>query len=156
MKKVEQSELEQKILDQFLSGKNLFGEDGALAPLLKNVLDKALQAEMENHLNESERSSGNKRNGLKTKTVKSSLGNFELEVPQDRNSNFEPEIVKKRQTVLADQLADKIIGLYGLGMSYRDISSHIKEMYDTEISHSVLSQITDRIIPEIKQCKIVL
>jgi len=151
MKKVEQSELEQKILDQFLSGKNLFGEDGALAPLLKNVLDKALQAEMENHLNESERSSGNKRNGLKTKTVKSSLGNFELEVPQDRNSNFEPEIVKKRQTVLADQLADKIIGLYGLGMSYRDISSHIKEMYDTEVSHSVLSQITDRIIPEIKQ-----
>ncbi len=151
MKKVEQSELEQKILDQFLSGKNLFGEDGALAPLLKNVLDKALQAEMENPLNESERSSGNKRNGLKTKTVKSSLGNFELEVPQDRNSNFEPEIVKKRQTVLADQLADKIIGLYGLGMSYRDISSHIKEMYDTEVSHSVLSQITDRIIPEIKQ-----
>ncbi|NGZ89400.1 IS256 family transposase [Psychroflexus maritimus] len=151
MKKVEQSELEQKILDQFLSGKNLFGEDGALAPLLKNVLDKALQAEMENHLNESERSSGNKRNGLKTKTVKSSLGNFELEVPQDRNSNFEPEIVKKRQTVLADQLADKIIGLYGLGMSYRDISSHIKEMYDTEVSHSVLSQITDRIIPEIKR-----
>jgi transposase-like protein len=151
MKKVEQSEFEKKVLDQFLSGKNLFGEDGALAPLLKNVLDKALQAEMENHLDESERSSGNKRNGKKTKTVKSSLGNFELETPQDRQSSFEPEIVKKRQTILADQLADKIIGLYGLGMSYRDICTHIKEIYDTEISHTVLSQITDRIIPDIKQ-----
>lgn len=89
MKKVEPSEFEKKVLDQFLSGKNLFGEDGAIALLLKNVLYKALQAEMENHLNESERSSGNKRNGLKIKTVKSSLGNFELEVSQDRNSNFE-------------------------------------------------------------------
>ena len=151
MKKVKQSEFEKKVVDQFLSGKNLFGEDGALAPLLKNVLDKALQVEMENHLDESERSSGNKRNGIKTKTVKSSLGNFELETPQDRNSSFEPEIVKKRQIILADQLSDKIIGLYGLGMSYRDISAHIKEMYDTEISHTVLSEITDRIIPDIKE-----
>jgi len=57
-------------------------------------------------------------------------------------------LVKKRQTILADNLSDKIIGLYGLGMSYRDISSHIKEMYDTDISHTVLSQITDQIIPE--------
>ncbi|MEW7281373.1 transposase [Aquimarina sp. 2201CG1-2-11] len=52
--------------------------------------------------------------------------------PTDRQSNFEPDLVKKRQTILADNLSDKIIGLYGLGMSYRDISSHIKEMYDTE------------------------
>src|SRR5690606_17958638 len=62
----------------------------------------------------------------------------------------EPEIIKKRQTILADTLSEKIIGLYGLGMSYRDICSHIKEMYDTEISHSVLTEITDRIIPDIK------
>ena len=59
-------------------------------------------------------------------------------------------MVKKRQTILADSLSDKIIGLYGLGMGYRDIAAHIKEMYDTEISHTVLSEITDRVIPEVK------
>lgn len=106
---------------------------------------------MEAHLGELERSRGNKRNGKGKKTVKSSFGSFEIETPQDRHSSFEPEIIKKRQTVLADQLADKIIGLYGLGMSYRDISSHIKEMYDTDLSHTVLGQITDRVIPELKQ-----
>ena len=69
----------------------------------------------------------------------------------DRQSNFEPQIVKKRETVLADNLAPKIIGLYGLGMSFRDISSHIKEMYDVEISHDTLSEITDRVIPMVKE-----
>lgn len=150
MNKQEQTEFEKKVLDQFMSGKSLFGKDGAFAPMLKNVLEKALSAEMESHLDDNERLRGNKRNGNGKKTIKSSLGSFDIETPQDRHSNFEPEIVKKRQTILADNLSDKIIGLYGLGMSYRDISSHIKELYDTDISHSVLSQITDKIIPEVK------
>ena len=93
---------------------------------------------------------GNKRNGKGKKTIKSGYGTFDIDTPQDRQSSFEPELVKKRQTILADNLSDKIIGLYGLGMSYRDISSHIKEMYDTDISHTVLGQITDRIIPDVK------
>ncbi len=150
MRKEEQSEFEKKVLDQFISGKNLFGKDGAFAPMLKNVIEKALEAEMEGHLDESERSAGNKRNGKGKKTIKSGFGTFDIETPQDRQSSFEPELVKKRQTILADNLSDKIIGLYGLGMSYRDISSHIKEMYDTDISHTVLSQITDKIIPDVK------
>lgn len=149
-KNKEVSELEKQILDQFMSGQNLFGEGGALAPMLKNVIEKALEAEMEAHLDEQERSKGNKRNGKGKKTLKSRFGSFDIDTPEDRQSSFEPALVKKRQTILADQLSDKIIGLYGLGMSYRDISSHIKEMYDTEISHTVLSQITDRIIPEVK------
>lgn len=146
----EQQALEKKAIEQFMSGKSLFGKDGAFAPMLKNFIEKALEAEMDSHLGEAERSKGNKRNGKSKKTVKSGVGTFELETPTDRQSNFEPDLVKKRQTILADNLSDKIIGLYGLGMSYRDISSHIKEMYDTEISHTVLSQITDRIIPDIK------
>ncbi len=150
MKTTAQTELERKVLDQFMSGKNLFGKDGAFAPMLKNVIEKALEAEMEGHLDEKERSGGNKRNGRGKKTVKSGFGTFDIDTPQDRQSNFEPELVKKRQTILADNLSEKIIGLYGLGMSYRDISSHIKEMYDTDISHTVLSQITDRIIPDVK------
>jgi len=142
--------IEEKALQQFKSGKSLFGKDGAFAPLLKNFIEKALEAEIEEHLSDEERSKGNKRNGKGRKTIKSSAGSFEIETPQDRHSSFEPELIKKRQTILAESLEEKIIGLYGLGVSYRDISRHIKEMYDTEISHTVLSQITDKIIPEIK------
>lgn len=121
-----------------------------MPPMLKNVIEKALEAEMDGHLDEGERAKGNKRNGKGKKTLKSGFGTFDIDTPQDRQSSFEPELVKKRQTILADNLSDKIIGLYGLGMSYRDISAHRKEMYDTDISHTVLSQITDRIIPDVK------
>jgi transposase-like protein len=150
MKQEELQNLEKKALDQMLSGKSLFGKDGAFAPLLKSFIEKALEAEMDGHLDESERSKGNKRNGKGKKALKTGVGTFDIETPADRHSTFEPELVKKRQTILADNLSEKIIGLYGLGMSLRDISSHIKEMYDTDISHTILSQITDRIIPDVK------
>ncbi len=133
-----------------MSGKSLFGRDGAFVPMLKNFIEKALESEMEGHLDEQERSKGNKHNDKGKKTVKSGFGTFDIETPQDRHSSFEPELVKKRQSILAENLSDKIIGLYGLGVSYRDISSHIKERYDTEISYTVLSPITDRIIPDVK------
>lgn len=150
MTQKEQELLEKKALDQLLSGKSLFGKEGAFAPMLKSFLEKALEAEMENHLSLSDSGDKNKRNGKGKKTVKSGLGTFEIQTPTDRNSSFEPVIIKKRQTILAENLSEKIIGLYGLGMGLRDISSHIKELYDTDISHTVLSQITDKIIPDIK------
>tara|TARA_A200000113_G_C8841069_1_gene346902 strand:- start:325 stop:1554 length:1230 start_codon:yes stop_codon:yes gene_type:complete len=150
MTQKEQELLEKKALDQLLSGKSLFGKEGAFAPMLKSFIEKALEAEMENHLSSEISDIKNKRNGKGKKTIKSGLGTFEIQTPTDRNSSFEPELVKKRQTILAENLSEKIIGLYGLGMGLRDISSHIKEMYDTDISHTVLSQITDKIIPEIK------
>jgi len=143
--------LKKKALEQFKTGQPLLGKDGAFAPLLKGFLESALQAEMEEHLDESERLKGNRKNGTSKKLLKSSEGTFELETPRDRESGFEPEIVKKRETILADNLEKKIIGMYGLGMSLRDISGHIKEMYDTEISAATLSSITDRIIPQIKE-----
>lgn len=150
MKQEELQSLEKKALDQMLSGKSQFGKDGAFAPLLKSFIEKALEAEMDSHLDDSERSKGNKRNGKGKKSLKTGIGTFDIETPSDRQSSFEPELVKKRQTILADNLSEKIIGLYGLGMSLRDISGHIKEMYDTDISHTILSQITDRIIPDVK------
>ena len=150
MTQTEQELLEKKALDQLLSGKSLFGKEGAFAPMLKSFIEKALEVEMENHLSLIEPGEKNKRNGKGKKTIKSGLGTFEIQTPTDRNSSFEPEIIRKRQTILAENLSEKIIGLYGLGMSLRDISSHIKEMYDTDISHTVLSQITDKIIPDIK------
>jgi putative transposase len=143
-----QKDLEKKALDQLLSGESLFGKDGAFAPMLKSFIEKALEAEMNAHLSDS--SVKNKRNGKGKKVLKTNIGSIEIETSADRNSTFEPTIVKKRQTILADNLSEKIIGLYGLGMSLRDISNHIKEMYDMDISHTVLSEITDKIIPEVK------
>jgi putative transposase len=138
-------------LEQLRNGKSLTSKGGAFAPILKEFLETALEAEMQEHLSEAERAQGNKRNGKGLKTMKTIDGEFVIETPQDRNSTFSPEIVKKRETILADNLADKIIGLYGLGMSFRDISSHIEEMYDVCISHSTLSEITERIIPKVKE-----
>jgi len=150
MTQKELDQLQEKALAQLKSGESLFGKEGAFAPMLQGFIQAALEAEMDAHLDAEQREGGNKRNGKGRKTIKSSAGSFEIETPQDRQSSFDPQLIKKRETVLADSLADKIIGLYGLGMSLRDISSHIKEMYDTELSHTVLSQITDRIIPEVK------
>ena len=143
------SELEKKALNQFMRGDNLFVKGGAFAPLLQRFLDHALEAEMEEHLS-SEEESSNKRNGKRSKQITSSVGTFEITTPQDRNSSFKPEIIKKRQRILADGLSDKIIGMYGLGLSYKDIQSHIKEVYDSDVSTSVLQDITDQIIPDIK------
>ncbi len=146
----ELSALQSKALEQLKNGQSLTGKDGAFAPLLKQFIESALEAEMEAHLDESERLSGNKRNGKRSKTLKTSLGELSIQTPTDRQSNFEPQLVKKRETILLDSLASKIIGLYGKGMSLRDISSWISEMYDMEISATTLSQVTDRVIPEVK------
>ena len=123
-RKMTQEELDQlqgKALEQFKNGKLLFGKEGAFAPMLKQFLEAALEAEMEEHLDEVQRGEGNKGNGKGSKTIRSSTGTFEIDTPQDRQSNFEPQIVKKRETILADNLQDKIIGLYGLGMSRPEI-----------------------------------
>lgn len=147
--------MQAKALDQLRKGQSLTGKDGAFAPLLKQFLELALEAEMNGHLDDIERGKGNKRNGRGTKTLKTIDGEITIETPQDRQSSFTPQIVKKRETVLAENLAPKIIGLYGLGMSFRDIASHIEEMYDVEVSHNTLSEITERVIPMVKewQCR---
>src|SRR5690606_5679062 len=95
--------LKKKALEQFKTGKSLFSKGGAFAPMLKEFLEEALEAEMEEHLSQ-EGSEGNKRNGKGVKTVKSNLGEVTIQTPQDRHSSFEPEIVKKRQRILADNL----------------------------------------------------
>ena len=88
--------LKKKALEQFKRGEPLLGKNGAFAPLLKEFLESALDAEVEEHLDEGERNRGNRRNGKSKKIVKSSDGSFELETPRDREGTFEPEIVKKR------------------------------------------------------------
>lgn len=141
----------QKLREQFRSGKSLFSKGGAFAPLLQEMLNSMLEGEMDAHLDEEERSVGNRRNGKSSKLLKTSAGTIEVDTPRDRLSSFDPEIVRKRETIMAQSLEDKIIGLYGLGTSLRDISSHIKETYDTDISATTLSSITDKVIPLVKE-----
>src|SRR5690606_16274903 len=109
--------MQERALRQLRSGESLYGKDGAFAPLLKRFLEAALDAEMESHLDEVERTGGNCRNGKSSKQVRTAAGTIELDTPRDRRSSFEPQLVKKRETVLADSLEKKIIGMYGLGIS---------------------------------------
>lgn len=149
--KFDYEELKRKTLEQLRSGKSLFGKDGAFAPLLKDILEAALEGEMEVHLDDEQRANGNRKNGKNRKRLKTADGTIDLETPRDRASSFEPQIIKKRETILAESLENKIIGMYGHGMSLRDISTHIKDMYDTEISAATLSTITDKVIPLVKE-----
>lgn len=141
----------QKLREQFRTGKSLFSKGGAFAPLLQEMLNSMLEGEMDGHLDQEERSTGNRRNGKSSKLLKTSAGTIEVDTPRDRLSSFEPEIVRKRETIMAQSLEDKIIGLYSLGTSLRDISAHIKETYDTDISATTLSSITDKVIPLVKE-----
>lgn len=151
MEKTEFEQMRDKALDQLMKGQSLTGKDGVFAPLLQQFLESALEAEMNTHLSEQERESGNKRNGKGSKRLKTMSGEVILTTPEDRKSTFAPQIVKKRETVLADNLAPQIIGLYSKGMSFRDISDHIQQMYDVEVSHATLSEITERVIPQVKE-----
>jgi len=144
-------EAKQKVKEQLRSGKSLFSKGGAFAPLLQEMLNSILEGELEGHLDEEERSTGNRKNGKSSKQLRTSAGSIEINTPRDRLGSFEPAMVKKRETIMAESLEDKIIGLYSVGMSLRDISSHIKETYDTDISAATLSSITDKIIPLVKE-----
>lgn len=143
--------VKKKTLEQLRSGKSLFGKGGAFAPMLKDFIESALQAEMEEHLDDEQRLNGNRKNGHGAKQLKTAEGTIDLVTPRDRSGEFEPQIVRKRETILAESLEQKIIGLYGRGMSLRDISAHIKEMYDTDISAATLSAITDKVIPLVEE-----
>ena len=143
-------QMKKEALQQFKEGKSVFRKGGAFAPLIQEVVEAALEAEIGHFFTEDERAGGNKRNGKKSKTIKSTDGSFRIQTPQDRQSNFEPQIVKKRQTIIADNMQDKIIALYALGMGFREISQHIEDIYGTKISHTLLSQITDRVMPALQ------
>lgn len=141
-----------EVLEQFKSGKNLTGKDGLLAPLIKQLTEAALEAEVESHIaNDVLSGKKNRKNGVNKKKIKDlSNGSFELETPRDRNGTFEPQIVKKHQTTISNEIEEKILSMYGLGMSYSDISSHIEEIYQISISTATISTITDKIIDKVK------
>lgn len=125
----------------------------ALKDLLGDTIQQMLEAEMDNHLGYEpyERSdSPNSRNGKKSKTIRSKYGEMDIDVPQDRESSFEPKIVKKRHKDISG-IDDKIISMYAKGMTTRQISEQIEDIYGFEISEGMVSDITDRLLPEIEQ-----
>ncbi len=138
----------EEALAKLKAGQPITGEDGVLTPLLKQMAEALLQGEVDAHL-ESDLEP-NRRNGKSRKQVKSGSGSFELETPRDRAGTFDPQLVKKNQTTLGHEIEEKILGLYGLGNSYRDIADHLKELYGIEVATGTISAITDKIIPVVK------
>ena len=149
-KDLDANALFQQALEALQSGKSLEGADGALTPLIKRLVEASLEGEMDAHIGENR---PNRRNGKGRKTVKTSQGNVEIETPRDREGTYDPMLLPKRQRTLGPSLDKKIIGLYGLGMSYKDISDHILEMYGMELSKAQLTAITDKVWPEIDELR---
>lgn len=147
-KKSDADKLFEEALESLKSGKPLEGSDGALTPLIKHLVEASLEGELDSHLNESR---PNRRNGKGKKRIKTSHGDVDIETPRDRDSSYTPILLPKRSRSLGPSLDNKIISLYGLGMSYKDISEHIEEMYGMDLSKSQISHITDKVWPEIDQ-----
>ena len=139
--------------EQLRTGKPLFGKEGALAPMLERILNAALEGEMDAHLSDESRESGNRRNGKMSKTVQTQYGEVTVETPRDRDGSFDPQTVRKRETILAEGMADQIIGMYAFGTSTREISSYFEREFNTRLSAETISAITDRVLPEIKEWK---
>ena len=132
------------------AGKSIGGANGALGSLIKQLTEAALAAEIDSHLAQD---LNNRRNGYSSKTMKSDHGTFELDVPRDRNGNFEPEIVKKNQTTMTSEIEDKILSLFALGNSYSQIVKHIEDIYGVGFSKASISAVTDKIIPMLNKWK---
>ena len=150
--------IRKEIVDELLAGyskpEDLIGPDGLLKQLTAALVERALNAELSEHLGYEKnspagRGSGNNRNGTSSKTLKTDKGELPIEVPRDRNGSFEPVLVKKHQTHF-DGFDDKILSMYARGMSVRDIQQHLKELYGTEVSPDLISRVTDAVLDEVK------
>lgn len=153
--------IREEVLDELLGSKevktqgDLFGKDGILKQLSKQLMERLLEAEMTNHLGYTKHAieghnGGNSRNGKTKKTVKTGNGDIEIAVPRDRESEFEPILVEKRKSHLKG-LDDQILSLYAKGMTVRDIHDHLSELYGTEISRDLISTITDAVLEDVTE-----
>ena len=142
-----------ELLDELLKqGRTADDVNGLLQQITKAVLERALQGELTEHLGYGKHdpagnNSGNSRNGATRKTLKGDFGEIELETPRDRNGEFEPQLIKKNQTRWSG-FDDKILSMYARGMTTREIQGHLEEMYQVEVSPSLISEVTDGVIEE--------
>ena len=153
-KRVVPKELIDSLLAGYKKPEDLIGENGLLKQLTKLLVEKALDAEMTEHLEHNKNHPiqnllGNARNGKSKKTLKGDFGELPIEVPRDRQGSFEPQLIPKHQTRWTG-FDDKILSLYARGMTVREIQSHLEEMYGTEVSPTLISSVTDAVIEEVK------
>jgi putative transposase len=146
-----------KLLEGYQTPEDLVGKNGLLKQLTKALIERALNAELTHHLGYAKndpdghgRDSGNARNGTSRKKLKGDFGQIDIEVPRDREAEFEPQIVGKHQRRF-DGFDDKILSMYARGMSTREIQGHLKEIYGVEISPSLISEVTDAVVEEVQQ-----
>ena len=139
----------EKAITGLRSGKDLVGNEGVLMPLIKQLTEAAITAELEHHLTNNDEP--NRKNGKTSKTVKTGSGHFELDTPRDRAGSFEPQLVKKNQTHLTPEIDRKILSLFSHGMSYRDIQYHLQDLYGVEISTGAMTAVTDALVPQLNE-----
>ena len=142
-----------KLLGDYKKPEDIIGENGLLKQLTKALLERAMQAEMSEHLGYGKHdpaghNSGNSRNGKTTKTLKGDFGEMPLETPRDRSGSFEPKMVAKGQTRFTG-FDDKILSMYARGMSTREITGHLEEIYGVEVSPTLISNVTDAVKEEV-------
>ena len=147
-------ELLSGLLANYKKPEDLIGENGLLKQLTKLLVEKALDAELAEHLGHGKNEpvaneAGNTRNGKSRKTLKGEFGELPIEVPRDRHGTFEPQLIPKHQTRWAG-FDEKILSLYARGMTVREIQAHLEEMYGTEVSPTLISSITDAVAEEVK------
>ncbi|KKW48566.1 transposase, partial [Xanthomonas citri pv. fuscans] len=147
-------ELLSSLLVNYTKPEDLIGENGLLKQLTKRLVERALDAEMTEHLGHDKHepvanAAGNTRNGRSRKTLKGEFGELPIEIPRDRHGSFAPQLIPKHQTRWAG-FDDKILSLYARGMTVREIQSHLEEMYGTEVSPSLISSVTDAVVEEVK------
>ena len=148
------SELIDRLLADYKKPEDIIGENGLLKQLTKAVLERALQAEMTDHLGYEKhdpvgQNTGNSRNGKTSKSLKGEFGELPLETPRDRNGSFEPKIVAKGQTRFAG-FDSKILSLYARGMSTREIQGHLEEIYGVEVSPTLISNVTEAVLEDVR------
>ncbi len=142
------------LLTDYKEPEDLIGEQGLLKQLTKALVERALQAEMVEHLGHGKNepvanAAGNARNGRSRKTLKGDFGELPIDIPRDRQSSFEPQLITKHQTHWTG-FDDKIISLYARGMTVREIQGHLEELYGTAVSPTLISSVTDAVIDEVK------
>jgi len=142
------------LLEQYGGPSGLTGPDGLLKQLTKALIERAMEAEITEHLGYAEREApppeqSNRRNGKGKKTLRTEHGPLEVEVPRDRQGSFEPQIVPKHQREFGG-FDDKILSMYGRGMSTREIRAHLEELYGVEVSPDLVSRVTDAVLDELK------
>jgi putative transposase len=148
------NELIDNLLKNYKKPEDLIGENGLLKQLTKQLLERAMAAEMTDHVGYDKHdaagnNSGNSRNGKSAKTIKGTFGELALETPRDRNGTFEPQIIEKHQTRFTG-FDKNILSLYSRGLSTREIQQHLEEIYGVEITAGLISSVTDEVLDEVK------